>query len=662
LGSVFGHYRLDALLGRGGMGVVFHAFDLELQRAVAIKFLSPGLSADFAFRERFVRESRMAAAIEHPAIVPIYEAGAIRDTLFIVMRYVPGQDLGRILRTEAPLDVARTLALIGPVADALDAAHARGLVHRDVKPANILVERGKEERAYLTDFGLSRRVGDLTVAVRSGPLGTIDYIAPEQVQNGPVDGRADQYALACLVIHCLTGAPPFEGETEAAVLFAQVNAAPPRLRARRPDLPQALDEAVHRALSKEPAARFPDCGAFVTALVAALGSAGMPRPTTASRARPMTLGSGASRSSPRRRAAGVAALVTMAVVGLAVVASEVLPPAPTRGIEADATPINVQRAPSLGPRSREAIVFASDRDGDYDLYILRAGAQEPQRLGRNTTRDERAPAISPDGTTVAYTVGREPRRDIWLMDSDGSRPRELTHSDADDTDPAWSSDGRRLAFASRRSDPVFDIWEIRSRAGRLDAATARNLTDRVAVEHFPSWVPGSSRLVIASNQLGGNRDLWRIDADDGSRLDRLTSTFDYDFRPAVSPRGGTVAFYRRPFCGTCPNDRGPADLMLMDMDGGQQRQLGGMPGRDELDPAWSPDGRAIAYTSGGFRADTGPAGDAELMVTRPNGTGRRRLTRGWGNVAEPSWGRLPEATEPASPAPAAADTPSSPDA
>jgi len=651
LGSVFGHYRLDALLGRGGMGVVFHAFDLELQRAVAIKFLSPELSADLAFRERFVRESRMAAAIEHPAIVPIYEAGAIRDTLFIVMRYVPGQDLGRILRAEAPIDVARTLALIGPVADALDAAHARGLVHRDVKPANILVERVKLERALLTDFGLSRRMGDLSAATRTGPLGTIDYIAPEQVQAGPVDGRADQYALACLVVHCLTGAPPFEGDTEAAVLFAQVNAAPPRLRERRPDLPPAMDEAIHRALGKDPAARFSDCGAFVAALVAAAGPGGTRRPVSNTRMRPMAGTARAPRRIRGRRGAGVAALATVAVVALAVVASEVLPPPPADDVEADPTPRRARRASSLGPRDREAIVFASDRDGDYDLYILRAGDKEPQRLGRNTARNERSPAISPDGTTVAYVVGREPRRDIWLMGSDGSRPRRLTAHPDDDTDPAWSADGRRLAFASRRSDPLFDIWEITPRDGRFVAATARNLTERRALEHFPAWIPRSSRLVIASNHWGQNRDLFRIDAQNPSTLDRLTSTFDYDFKPAVSPRGGSVAFYRRPFCATCPSFRGPADLMLMDMASGRQRRLGGMPGRDELDPAWSPDGRAIAYTSGAFRSQTGPAGDADLMVISPDGDRKRRLTRGWGNVAEPSWGRLPSIEDTGSPAP-----------
>jgi Tol biopolymer transport system component len=220
---------------------------------------------------------------------------------------------------------------------------------------------------------------------------------------------------------------------------------------------------------------------------------------------------------------------------------------------------------------------------------------------------------------------------------------------------------------------VFDVWEIRMRErvpaqapgasgagpaqGLVAAGRPRNLTDRVAVEHFPSWIPGTTGLVIASNQLGGNRDLWRIDAAAAGSLRRLTSTFDFDFKPAVAPGGGRVAFYRREFCGTCLNDRGPADVMLMDIAGGNERRLVGTPGRDETDPAWSPDGRAIAYTSGAFRSGTGPVEDAELMVATADGRRRRRLTDGWENVVEPSWGRVPSLLG-SSPSPIASPSPS----
>jgi Tol biopolymer transport system component len=335
-------------------------------------------------------------------------------------------------------------------------------------------------------------------------------------------------------------------------------------------------------------------------------------------------------------------VVTVTAVGLLVIPTLMTPglfggdrqPSPSpRGSAQSSDPLDL--------RQDEVIVFASDRDGDYDLYALRYGDHEPHRLGEDTGRDERSPAISPDGTTVAFVVGRESSRDIWLMDTDGSRLRPLTLHPADDTDPAWSSDGQRLAFASRRSDIMYDIWEIRTRDGRLDQATARNLTDRAAVEHFPDWIPRSTELLIASNHQGANRDIWRIDASDGDSLGRLTSSFDYDFEPAISPGGETVAFYRRPYCALCDDSRGPADLMLMTITGRNERQLTELPGRDEVDPAWSPDGRAIAYSSGSFRSLTGPVEDGELMVTTPDGGRRKRLTHGWEHVAEPSWGRVP---------------------
>ena len=411
LGSVFGRYRLDALIGRGGMGVVFRATDLSLQRPVALKFLSPALPTDQAFKDRFVRESRLAAAIEHPAIVPVYEAGAIGDNLYIAMRFVPGRDLGAILRLDAPLGVERTIHLADQVAGALDAAHERGLVHRDVKPANVLVEQGTEERAYLADFGLSRRLGDLTAPTRGGPLGTVDYIAPEIVQQGRVDGRADQYALACVAFHCLTGAPPYAGASDASVLFAHLQSEVPRASAIAPGLPAHVDEALMRALSKSPDDRFPDCRSFTAAL------AGRPDPTrprgragrTDARAIVRT-----RRLRTRRRLSGA-----VVVVGLAtIVAAGILlavpgspahdEPSPEPSTARVEPPSN--RGSGLAVRPGEVIVFSSDADGDYDLFALDPSSERPRRL-TDTSRDERAPAVSPDGDDdrVRGRTGAAPR-------------------------------------------------------------------------------------------------------------------------------------------------------------------------------------------------------------------------------------------------------------
>ena len=255
------------------MGVVYLAEQLGPRRQVALKLLVDPAAAGAGFRERFLRESELAAAIDHPNVLPVYDAGETDGVLWIAMRYVDGIDLAGLLARDGPLAPEQALAVCGPVAGALDAAHARGLVHRDVKPANILlaVEGGVVAQVYLADFGLTRRVGGARGVTVSGQvLGTIDYVAPEQVEGGRVDGRADQYSLGCVLFECLTGVVPFRRDSELAVLWAHVNDPPPRVCDQRPELPAALDEVIDRALAKAPGDRHPSCGALAAAAQAAL--------------------------------------------------------------------------------------------------------------------------------------------------------------------------------------------------------------------------------------------------------------------------------------------------------------------------------------------------------------------------------------------------------
>jgi len=277
LGTRLAGYQIQALLGRGGMGVVYLAEQTGPHRQVALKLLLAQAATSEAFRERFLRESELAAAIEHPNVLPVYDAGETDGVLWIAMRYVDGIDLAALLARQGPLDPEQALAIGGQVAGALDAAHARGLVHRDVKPGNVLLAMvsGAVTHAYLADFGLTRRVRGVRGLTVSGQvLGTIDYVAPEQVEGGQVDGRADQYSLGCVLFECLTGMVPFRRDSELAVLWAHVHDPPPRIGEHRPDLPPALDEAIGRALAKAPGDRYPSCGALVATAQAALaGSA-----------------------------------------------------------------------------------------------------------------------------------------------------------------------------------------------------------------------------------------------------------------------------------------------------------------------------------------------------------------------------------------------------
>src|ERR1700683_5579410 len=266
------------------MAVVFRARDERLGRPVALKVLAPALASDPGFRRRFIAESRAAAAVDDPHIIPIYEAGEADGALFIAMRFVRGGDLRTVLDREGALAPAPAAAFISPVASALDAAHGAGLVHRDVKPANILVDArpGRPDHVYLSDFGVSKGATASVSLTGAGQfLGTPDYSAPEQIQGRPVDGRADQYALACVAFHLLTGQVPFERDQGMAVLLAHLSEPPPALTTRRPDLPATVDEVLARALAKAPQERFGSCGDFADALRAALGLAPYdPRGTT----------------------------------------------------------------------------------------------------------------------------------------------------------------------------------------------------------------------------------------------------------------------------------------------------------------------------------------------------------------------------------------------
>jgi predicted Ser/Thr protein kinase len=263
-GSRVGRYRVEQVVARGGMGVVYRAFDVGLERAVALKVIAPEVAAEPGFRERFIRESRLAAGIDHPNVIPVYEAGEEDGRLYLAMRFVEGRDLREVIGLEGRLPADRAVAVVSQVAAALDAAHARGLVHRDVKPANVLIS-ARDGHVYLTDFGVAKRE-EATGLTQTGQIvGTIDYAAPEQINGEPVDARTDVYALGCLFYAALTGDVPFRRSTAAAVMMAHLRDAPPPLQGA----PPALGPVVARAMAKRPDERFASAGDFARAASAA---------------------------------------------------------------------------------------------------------------------------------------------------------------------------------------------------------------------------------------------------------------------------------------------------------------------------------------------------------------------------------------------------------
>ncbi len=263
-GSLLAGYRIDGVAGRGGMGVVYRATELGLDRPVALKLIAPELAGDASFRDRFLRESRLAASLDHPGILPVYAAGEADGDLYLATRYVDGRDLRTLLRQDDPLPHERVLALVGQLAEALDAAHARGLVHRDVKPGNVLVDA--VDHCYLCDFGLTKQLADGASTVSGGLAGSLDYLAPEQIRGGEVDGRTDEYALACVLYECLSSSPPFRRGSEAQTLWAHMHEDPAPLASG-----PALDAVLARGLAKEPSDRYETCAALVEDARAALG-------------------------------------------------------------------------------------------------------------------------------------------------------------------------------------------------------------------------------------------------------------------------------------------------------------------------------------------------------------------------------------------------------
>lgn len=407
--ELFG-YRVEALLGRGGMSVVYRAHDLALDRKVALKLLSPELAGDERFRARFLRESRVAASLDHPNVVPIYEAGESEGLLCIAMRYVEGTDLKRLLREEGALEPDRALDYCAQVAAALDTAHEHGLVHRDVKPSNVLIT--SSGHCYLADFGLTYSAADRSDLTQTGHLvGTVDYAAPEQIEGKAVDGRADVYSLGCLLYECLTGSVPFPRDSDLAALWAHVNESPPRLSSH-----PELEPVVKRALAKRADDRFPACGALVDAARDAL-----PKPEA-----PL-----------RRRRYGLIALVGLLLAG-GLALGLVL------GLGGGATPSKAALT------ARNATVVRVDPDSNKIAAVIGAGAadlltgpfdvaaagdavwvynwreQTVRRINPRTNAVERIVAIGGITPTTGNAIAAEAEGAWVLSTKDGSGV--LTHA------------------------------------------------------------------------------------------------------------------------------------------------------------------------------------------------------------------------------------------
>jgi DNA-binding beta-propeller fold protein YncE len=531
LGTRLAGYRIQALLGQGGMGVVYLAEQLGPHRQVALKLLSAPVATSEAFRERFLRESELAAAIDHPNVLPVYDAGETDGVLWIAMRYVDGTDLAALLHRDGPLAPERALAICGQVAGALDAAHARGLVHRDVKPANILLamEGGAAAQAYLADFGLTKRVGGARRLTVSGQvLGTIDYVAPEQVEGGQVDGRADQYSLGCVLFECLTGVVPFRRDSELAVLWAQVHDPPPRIGEYRPDLPAGLDDAIGRALAKAPGDRYPSCAAMVAATQAALtevtpaglrhriGRALGRRP--GHRRRPGLRG--LTRRSLLLLTVAAGLLSAVVLVAAVLVARDGQPPAagpaavvpaPNQAVRIDpatfelvaAVPVGTDPAAVAGGGG--SVWVANGQDGSV------TGVDPDTNRVQHTIPASGSGPVGPGGPGLAFASGS-----LWLANT-AQRQVDRVEPGTDTTRIPVDASPIAIAAAAPDADAVWVAARTQSGGGlvaRIDA-TSNRVDHRIPLPHAPTGLaitPDGRRVWVAS---AADKAIRRVDTDAG---------------------------------------------------------------------------------------------------------------------------------------------------
>jgi streptogramin lyase len=504
-GSEIAGFRLEVLLGRGGMGAVYRATDVRLGRSVALKLLVPELAESDRFRERFLRESQLAAALDHPNIIPIYAAGDADGQLYLAMRYVEGSDLRQLIAREAPLDTPRALRLIEQVGDALDAAHERGLVHRDVKPGNVLIAGGSgREHCYLTDFGLTKQTSSISGLTGTGELvGTIEYVSPEQIRGDRIDGRSDVYSLGCVLYECLTAKRPFARDSEVATLWAHVHEPPPALGGE-------IDGVMARALAKAPDERYGTCSELVASARTALG-----------------LEERSTKARPRRRRHLHLGLPTLlaaaaAAAGVALIAGVLLLRGPDvlTGIEPRSVGVIDPASGELVrdiPLGFESSLMAA---GEGFVWVLDQKARTLTTIDPETMEVSAPTGIPADGIPVGLAVGEG---SVWVAVNQGRRLSVLqigpelnelrrsitvhqsqfgTLSVLRETVVLTVGDGAVWALERGRGE-VTRIDPTTGKPTRLTEGHAASLS--IAVENRAIW-------------LGGINGVTKLDASSGSEL------------------------------------------------------------------------------------------------------------------------------------------------
>ena len=669
-GKQLGHYQIVAPLGEGGMAAVYQAYHPAMDRYVALKILPRHFASDPLFVARFQQEAKVIAKLQHPHILPVHDFGEADGYTYLVMPFIQSGTLAGLIIGE-PLPWPRIQTVISQLGDALDYAHAHGLVHRDVKPSNVLID--DSGHCQLTDFGLAKIMeGSIHLTTSGAIMGTPAYMSPEQGMGQKLDGRTDVYSLGVILYEMATGHTPYTAETPMAVMIKHISDPLPLPSTVNPEIPEAVERVILKALTKDREDRFVTAGDMVLALQAALSGASdseaetvpaarsfpaspivppsgvlLPPPTAPPPSQPDVPPPPASTPQPMPLAKplvflglaiiAAAAIVTMpTLLGLffpptqpgqppastsqAPLAAVTTPipaaPSPTPLPSVTATWTEIPASPTPAPSPTPAaltgrIAFVSDRDQDVEIYIMNADGSGQTRLTYSQYADNE-PMLSPDGRFIVFVSQRAGGHKLFIMNADGADQRQLTDGRAEqEYDPYFSPDGQWIVYSSSRGGR-YELWLIHP-----DGTGLKQLTSGPGGKNFPAWSPDGQW--IAYNSVQGEEDVVKVIRSDGTD-DRVILQQEDAYLTGWS--GGRILF-------VAPNGA-TADVYSMNPDGSDVRQLTTDPANDKgAYSTW--DGRFIIFNSA-------RDGNDEIYVMRPDGSQQTRITFTPGNDYMPTWG------------------------
>jgi Tol biopolymer transport system component len=632
VGSRLGKYEIKAEIGRGGMGSVYLGYDPLLDRQVAVKVLAPHLVWDHEFVERFLREARAAARLKHPNIVTVFDVGQEGGWYYFVMEHLAGETLAARLQREGALPAREALSILRPLASALDYAHYRGVVHRDVKPGNAIL--GPEGQVTLLDFGIARAAQEGRLTGTGTVVGTPEYMSPEQARGMTVDARTDQYSLGVVAYQILCGQVPFQADSTLALMYKIVHEPPPPLSQYRPDLPAEVGAALEQALAKEPGARYLSAAAFVEALGHAL--AGSTVKTEAAAAKGQAVAApdeGATAVVPDQSATvaapdegatvlvpdegAPAATARLAETWRAVreasrrvplwawgVAGGLLLVAVVAGLVVLLAPKSVVSAPDT------RLAFVSDRDGHPQIYIMDAKATI-SRLMRHTA-DDADPTWSPDKTRLAFASTLDGNWEIYWINADGTGLTRVTDNPAREAEPAWSPEGNYIAFSSDR-DGKREVYT--TGAGGVTRVTH---TPGAGESWEPAWGPDGTLFFTSTRD--GKREVYRTTSSGAAGRVTQSPGSSSSWSPAWA---GTYMLF------VSDRDGWPEVYALM-ADGEMRRVTYTAGAHGSWDPACSAFGWRVAFTS-----DRG--GRPEIYTIAEDGVLQMTHTAGQAQSWSPAW-------------------------